>query len=415
MSALKRKQRVPQKSSEEKRLKMTWNMFDLRSPESFVLSDATNSLLDENLRTVRQISNRKRSCNKKQKLTGDKGKQTSPCTLLRIGNYIPEDFICVLGSFELLAVPSEMKDFKSLLDNAELVHLQLENFVSATTLVTFSERKASNDKYGSDYVPTAPKVRAVVLNASDEQLQAVEYLEIKGILKLVKKEPALNQDNCLQVQICLCKDAITSAAFASEDLTVRKCDRMMKVIMRWLFPSIIPDDEIESSEVVSENCGSNFDDLYDAVKTIRESNLDILFSNVNAKAVSLKARISDKSTVKMREVHKAPNGGLADNSSVDAGTTNTTLSLEIQRNKETSDQKNQVLPNSKCLTITECDIQHPDLIPQLRGYQKKAVCWMLAKEQPNKNNQGQGKYSRVFYIHVWQLCKREDWCKGAMQ
>lgn len=395
MSARKRKQSEPKKSNEEKRLKMTWNMFDFQNTDFGHLGAESRTSSSEV--SSKKLNNRKRQ----------KHHTRDTCARLSIRHFFPQDFLCLLGTFELLAVPTDIQDFKSLLGTAELDYLQLEDFHSVTVLVRFNESNPlSSNGTTADFVSTAHEIRAVVLNASVQQLEAVEHLESKGILRLVKKGNVLNQGNCLEVQICLCKKAVMSVAFASEDTMLRKCDKMMQVLMHWLFPYIVANGEIEpsESEQVSEKNGSNFDDLYDAVKIIRESVSGTRRKkdeNNSARAASIESKFLDETnmikglgiiTEISRENEPTDFCNLSC-TSVDSDRCDNLLHIQGQENGESSGQLDQMLIKRQALTEL-CDepdkVQHQNLIPQLREYQKKAVNWMLEKELKN-NPEEQGK------------------------
>lgn len=331
MSSRKRKQKFPEKKSEGKRAKMTWSMTDLAKSVSD--ESGTPQFIPPSLQQDKAATRRRRVASPAS--TG------VPANLeLKLENTYSKQNVCQLGCFSICLCTSKEQEDEMRMNgtnvstahlveewnfdhrNFVIVRLAFETPILSTTLPEIRDC-CDQGSTSQDEVDILKQVsfKATVPNVKHDIIEALVYLQDKGTISLVlKPEQGILKDNW-EVVVCLNESGLSRLSFASEEPTSRKIDKMMKDLISWFYDSFVETGVVMDSErgLIADK---GFNGLFDSIKAVQK------------KASSAAADTNKQYCV--------------------------------------SDRKNEdlVVP----------DVQHPDLKPVLRGYQRKAVEWMLRRE-----------------------------------
>lgn len=355
MSGRKRKQKLPEKISEEKRAKMTWCMFDLAP----FVCNGSDSLAALTSPECQNEATRNR--------LGSKTLQTSETENLelRIENAFPKHCICQLGCFNIyLCTSKEQEDEirmngtnvssphldKRDFDNINIITVRLgflkQNFTATSSEIRDLRDQASCAQDEVDVeVLNQVSFKATVPCASENKLEALVYLQSKGVISLIlNPEQGILKDHW-EVLVCLHESGLSTPSFSSVEPTSRKIDKMMKILLAWFCKSSMttPSAPTNNGDLTVDK---GFERLYDSIKIVRE-----------------------------KAIHPAD---AIEHSYAD---------------EEKEHDKKSCGSHNKPISFVVPDVQHPNLKPLLRGYQRNAVEWMLRREY------GCGHGNQIGYKH----------------
>lgn len=367
MSSRKRKHQPPERYSEEKRAKMTWTMYDMAS--SICDDSSSFSSTSPEARTEALTRNRLISGKRNVKKAGVRRNLE-----LNLENSYSQYCVCQLGIFHISLCTSKEQEYEVRINGTDnglsfsslystdkqwdsdnhpcvTVNLSFEPQFPTTTSSSKNVDMAGQN-VTDDEGDSLRKVsfRAIVPCVSTDKLEALVYLQNKGVISLVLKPEEHILKDCWEVVVCLNESGLTKLPFASVDSTSRKIDKMVKVIMAWFCKFSFGTDQVvqDCDDLVVDK---SFEELYDAIKAAHE------------KACS--AHSTKQKTSKLPQ-----NCSFCEPNHSYVGSTH-----EKQQRDQYSNPKLS-RPNG----LIVADIQHPDLKPVLRGYQRKAVDWMLRRE-----------------------------------
>jgi hypothetical protein len=160
--------------------------------------------------------------------------------------------------------------------------------------------------------------RFLTVVATYEQIDSLAYLCKKSVVDLVANFDDLhNEQSQCKIMVYLNEAGFTAVTVPSEDPSMGKSYKSMKTLMQWLHGPLLPDVEVQRSK--------HYDDQIEAV-----------FSTLKSKHNCLA--------------------------------------------KASTSAADDILP-SNAIDINDLDqLQHLSLVPLLRGYQKRAVHWMIERE-----------------------------------
>ena len=387
MASRKRKRRPPERFSEEKQTKMTWNMLDMAA---VCLSEESATIPSSGPSSTRGLNSSKR--NKKNTL--DRRNLE-----LNLENNYPEHYVCQLGTFHISLCtnreqesevrlncpgsnglklasdsvnPQEWTDGKY---SCVTVRLSFESRCSEPMATTKNMNLADEQNKSPDVDSLTQVVfKAVVPSVSEERLEALAYLQSKGVISLVLKPEQLILKDWWEVVVCLNESGLTKLPFGSMDTRKRKIDEMIKVLVAWFCELSAENDLVFDESDVLGGIGG-FVELYDAVKQAREGDC-----GTGEAALHISKLQENPCPHNSHPRCKYDTNGKR---TCDCSVWNTKFDNVL----------NGVIIN---------DVQHPKLKPVLRGYQKKAVNWMLRKEQSCQlhclENRLNGKPNNVLLI-----------------
>ncbi|XP_068707085.1 E3 ubiquitin-protein ligase SHPRH-like isoform X2 [Montipora foliosa] len=346
MSGRKRKQKLPEKISEEKRAKMTWCMFD-QAPFVCNGSDSLAALASPSPECQNEAT-----CTRNR--LGSKTLQTSETENLelRIENAFPKHCICQLGCFDIyLCTSKEQEDEirmngtnvssphldKRDFDNINIITVRLaflkQNFTATSSEIRDLRDQAScaQDEVDVD-VLNQVSFKATVPCASENKLEALVYLQNKGVISLIlNPEQGILKDRW-EVLVCLHESGLSTPSFPSVEPTSRKIDKMMKILLAWFCESSMTTTSAPTN-YGDLTVDKGFERLYDSIKIVRE-----------------------------KATHPAD-------------------AIEhFYADEEKQHDKKRCGSHNKPISLVVPDVQHPNLKPVLRGYQRNAVEWMLRRE-----------------------------------
>jgi len=250
MASRKRKKCAPVRLNNEKQQKLTWNLSDL-----FLGQNGFHDVKNENFE-VCESTNEVEFTRKKRQRT--KPTNNEPDSLL-IHTSFPKSWHCIVGTFNLVLVDDENLSSKNCESSCRVT-------VDLDQLVT--NESDSNEESSNNVLPE--HLRDLSMEAqtsiSHDMIGAIIYLQKKGVAFIVLPSDVSIFDNCWNVMVCLHQSALTSLQFPSQETTMRKTDKMLKVIMEHYFKSELT----VSSELIDviyddEHDSLGFDDLFKSV------------------------------------------------------------------------------------------------------------------------------------------------------
>ena len=381
MSSRKRKQKPPERFSEEKRTKMTWNMFDQLMQAHGGIDESTTTACvlsppaTESSNSPRVLNSRK----KDKRQAGNRSKNIE----VKLENTYPPCCVCQLGMFNISLCTNKTQE-----DEVRTVNLNGTNVSSDVDELWSTDACHPCVIVRLCFEPECPltvnmnglnngslrqvSFKATVPSVSKDRLEALVYLQSKGVVSLVLKPEQHILKDSWEVAVCLNESSFTNLPFASVDVTNRRTDKMMKLLMDWFYEFPVTQD------LLSEDCSSlvnidkSFDELYDAIKSVRERNC--------ADSSEAVITLPQDSLVSDPPLYDSCN--TYNDSKCDSNT-------ELNR------------PSG----VNVFDVQHPLLKPVLRGYQRRAVEWMLRREQGNQltSHPKQPGMLASYHFHEFQI------------
>ena len=334
---------------------MTWNMFDqhVQAMGAGDLSVATTCIYSPSASDTNHSPRGSNSRKRNKKQAADRSKSIE----LNLENTYSPSCVCQLGLFNVSLCTSKTQEdeIRTTVNGTSGSSLTDELWISdccsrVIVRLSFEPQCASEsmDLNGlSNGCLRQVSFRAAVPSVSKDKLEALVYLQNKGVVSLVLKPEQHVLKDCWEVVVCLNESGLTKLPFASIDVTHRKTDKMIKVLMEW-FKNFPVKSDMVSQECYNPVVDKSFDELYDAIKCVRE------------RAWSSESEIQTVTTLQQ-------NSSLSDPQPYHACSTNNDV-----RCSDCAELNRPHVVNN---------VQHPLLKPILRGYQRRAVEWMLRREQ----------------------------------
>ena len=362
MSSRKRKQKPPERFNEEKRSKMTWNMFDqlMEAHGSNELTTTSSGICSspatECSNSPRTLISRKRG----KRQPGDRSRDIE----VKLENSYPHCCVCQLGLFNISLCTNKVQENEVRTVNGTNVWFSDASELWSTdgchpsVIVRLSfepECPLTENTNGlNNGLLREVSFKAAVPSVSKDKLDALVYLQSKGVVSLVLMPEQHILKHNWEVAVCLNESSFSKLPFASVDVTNRKTDKMMKLLMDWFY-----DFPVEHN-LLSQECGNlvldkSFVQLYDAIKSVRERTC----------AADLAKGTKGEITLPQDSLVSDP-----------------PLCSACSTNNESKCGCYAELNRSSGIDVF--DVQHPLLKPVLRGYQQRAVEWMLRREQGNQ-------------------------------
>lgn len=258
MESRKRKKCHPKRLSVEERSELAWSLTDLSLraslEENSDLQDSRgNSLID--FTGAKPSSSASKTKPKQKRTKHSNGNKES--SNLFIKTSFPSSWYCVLGSFTLVLTGDA--------DTANHEHKSCRITIDLDTLLN-KDMQSNGD---SIFLPhnlrdLSMEGRPVLPNYL---VDALVYLQNKNMLFLSTNTSIF--DASWDVMICLYESALTSLKFASQDTTIRKTDKMIKLVMEYFYKSTLTGPDTGTDD---ERMESGFDDLYKAVMEKKMNN-----------------------------------------------------------------------------------------------------------------------------------------------
>lgn len=346
MSNRKRKQRPPERFSEDKRAELTWNMLDFHLPASGSTYQTTMNFIDSS--SVNDETNTPTASSPRKKKKRQKAFDRNRSIELNLENSYPQTCVCQLGLFNINLCTSETQRDELKSQNGTGISDDLwtvDCYHCVVIKLSFEPQHSITDDKNLFELNNGclrhASFKATVPSVSTHQLEALVYLQNKGVISLVLKPEQHILKESWEVVVCLKENGLTEMSSACADVKNRKIDQLMKVLIEWFYNISARGDDSVLLDCNNAGVDKGFDELYNAIKAVRESNC----SSTSVPRSSL----SNTPFCHVLDTDK-------DN--------NCSLNAEINR----------------CNGANDFDVQHPHLRPVLRGYQRRAVEWMLQRE-----------------------------------
>lgn len=269
MASRKRKKSSPNRLSYENQQGLTWSLKDM----FYIKQDGILNGLHENDRQGFSESSATTShkfCKRAKHTT------TQPRDLF-IKTSLPKSWHCILGTFDLDLIDSQ--NLRKIDQTCCRVTIDLDQFLS--------NELNSSEENKDDILPD--NLRGLSMEGqtvlSHDLIDAIIFLQKKDILFLVLPTNTSILDNIWSVKVCLHESALTNLQFPSQDTTIRKTDKMLKLVMEHFFESAINQDG-DSIDDDEQEIMSRFDDLYKSIMEKKMTFHKILSDNTGDMSTS---------------------------------------------------------------------------------------------------------------------------------
>ena len=330
---------VPKRIDDAKRQSLSWNMTDHVQEENSCINQVCSSHEYDGDINVAESGSVAQSL-----FNIDEKKRAGTWHKLKLN-----DPVTVKSSLGLLGSVSGVNLSREFLEQTEgedlVLHSNRLNRVSAVLVeLCKAEKYRSNDLTSTsneDCQYFTSKLDFVQVNATTEQINALAYLQTKGLVNIILSDvdgERFTEIHCIDLLVYLNQDAISKVTIPNEDPCLKKVDKMMKILMKWLYDVFNSTSESERND----GCDDKLESLFDALKDKRRS-----------KAYDDKATLNHE-TMKDENLEK---------------------------------------------------LQHYSLVPCLRGYQKKSVRWMIDQETHSAKftTQGTVAIGKIIVIEKYSL------------
>ena len=296
---------LPERLANERMQQLSWNM-EINNRRDSLEHNNDSAVLSDSLCDVTMPNYQTTEIQNVYAHDNDDDENNDVYYYLKISNELFVDnsiglLGCIDGVIDCLSSSGEISSIK----NAKIM-VKVHKTVRADLVTSDSSSELKHETKFMKVIATYP------------QIDSLEYLCKKGIVDVVAKyDDLVNQQGC-KLDVCLNESGFSTVSVPSEDPSMGKIHKSMKILLQWIHGPWLPDVEAKLNEHYDEQIESVFSSL------------------------------------------KSKQSCLVEETELD--TDNILTSKEINRNKNLD------------------ELQHPSLVPSLRGYQKRAVHWMIEQE-----------------------------------